>query len=257
MLQRPPRARVQGAPKRGFTQTSVLSAGRTQRCTRLNTPKASESHEIAPNHSLSSSLHSRGSCGFQGIPPSPSLQDLLLHGWCCSHQDTTRRHPLCESARAMDMGAVRVQPGALHPEQSAVLQGPQCCPALLRMVGLFCSAAHPLLLGGEKILGILGRKYSFLSPHPCFSVLQTSTHRFFTVGDMLTRQHQFLTSLQYSDLRQVQPMYWRFAVLSLPKTQTLPKKLLQHHSSELWAHVPCGQGHIAGHDAMRMLSAYQ
>lgn len=108
---------------------------------------------------------------------------------------------MCGSARAMGTGATRLQPGALHPEQRGVPQGSQCCtpvqagcgvvPTALRMVGLFHLAAHPLLLAGEKILGILGVgggggrgwNYSFLFPPPCFSVLQTSTHHFFTVCD--------------------------------------------------------------------------
>lgn len=179
---------------------------------------------------------------------------------------------MCGSARAMGTGATRLQPGALHPEQRGVPQGSQCCtpvqagcgvvPTALQMVGLFHLAAHPLLLAGEKILGILGVgggggkgwNYSFLFPPPCFSVLQTSTHRFFTVGDMLTRQHQFLTSLQYSELGQVQPMYRLFTICQ--NLKTFPKSCCSTtaHSCE---HVPRGQGHTASHDAMRMLSAYQ
>lgn len=168
---------------------------------------------------------------------------------------------MCGSARAMGTGATRLQlqPGALHPEQRGVPQGSQCCtpvqagcgvvPTALRMVGLFHLAAHPLLLAGEKILGIRGWgwgggeggrgwNYSFLFAPPCFSVLQTSTHRFFTVGDSPAPVFNLFAIFRARTSSTNVPAFH-----NLPKPQNLPKKLLQHHSSQLRARPPWSGAH--------------
>lgn len=87
----------------------------------------------------------------------------------------------------------------------------------------------------------------FSFPSPFFSKYSANlnTSFFFTMGELLTCQHQFLASLQNLNPGKVQPICWFPTIFSLPKAQSLPKKLLQLHSSQLAGTCPHTQEHMA------------
>lgn len=142
---------------------------------------------------------------------------------------------------------------ASHPRQGA-----ERCPLPCGRLDFSTELLTPcFLLGRKSWVSCGGKRQQVFSSSFFQSVLQTSSRPFFTIGEKLTCQHQFLASLQNSNPGKVQPICWFSSIFSLPKTQSLPKKLLQLCGSQLAGTCSCSREHTAGHDATRMPSAYQ